>query len=366
MTLLEAITGYVVADERGVEPAHLAEVLPPSGRVTAAGLARSRDRLRRLLDEGRYVPLDGPCLLVTEIDDGAHRATSIVGDLPAVAFEDGTVLPHEHVDPDRLATLRRHLEVVGAVSTPVSLAHPDAPGLSALVDEVTGQPPRVRVAGERATVTVWVVRSPSACTRLATAVAATDGWLVADGHHRAATGRATGHVLVALTPDDALTARPFHRRVELRRPDRAVEVLRAAGLRVTPLPTPALPERPGEVTLAVEDGWWRVPLRTVGGGARDRLDVVRAEAQVLEPLAAALGTGAPPRPVAPDDEVRGLPAEGTATVLLHPPTLPRIREVAAAGEVLPPKSTYVVPKQQPGVLVVPRTVAVPSGRDGGR
>ena len=355
MASLEPVTGHVIDPQHVPDPGLLAEVLPPRGTPSEAQLQRARAALRRLVAQRHYRPLGARCLLVLEIDDGRHRATAVVGDLPIAAFGDGTVLPHEQVRADRVATLRRHLEVVEAVSTPVSLAHRDDERLAALVAEVTAGAPHTDLVDDHGRVTLWAVEDDEACRQLADAVAATDGWLIADGHHRAAAGHVAGRVLVALTPDSALTTRAFHRRVEITRPAAAVGLLRDRGLAVASLGAPALPASRGEVVLAVDDGWWRVTLPEVDGTvARDRLDVVRAEAQVLAPLAAALGTGAPPRPVAPDDDPARLPADGTATLLLHPPTLGEVRRVAAAGQTLPAKSTYVVPKHRPGVLVVPR------------
>ena len=353
---LEPVTGHVIDPQHAPDPALLAEVLPPHGTPSDAQLHRARATLTRLVAERHYRPLASPCLLVVEIDDGRHRATAVVGDLPIEAFHDGTVLPHEQVDEARVATLRRHLEVVGAVSTPVSLAHRDDERLAALVAELAAGTPHTRVTDGNVQTSLWVVDDEQARRRLAEAVAATDGWLIADGHHRAAAGHVADRVLVALAPDSALTTRPFHRRVEITRTASvAVSLLRERGLAGEALPGPALPATAGEVVLAIDGQWWRVGLPEVAAaGAREQLDVVRAEAQVLAPLAVALGTGAPPRPVAPDDDPSRLPADGTATVLLHPPTLAEVRRVAAAGQTLPAKSTYVVPKHRPGVLVVPR------------
>ena len=356
MGLLEPITGHVIDPQHAPDPGRLAEVLPPRGTPSNAQLHRARTTLRQLVAERHYRPLAAPCLLVLQVDDGHHRATAVVGDLPMAAFDDGTVLPHEQVNADRVATLRRHLEVVGAVSTPVSLAHRDDGRLDALVVEVTAGAPHADLVDDHGRVTLWSVEDDETCRQLTEAVAATDGWLIADGHHRAAAGHVAGRVLVALTPDRQLTTRPFHRRVEITRPA-SVVVARLAerGLAVEALAGPTLPATPGEVVLAVDEQWWRVGLpEVVDTGAREQLDVVRAEAQVLAPLATALGTGAPPRPVAPDDDPSRLPADGTATVLLHPPSLAQVRRVAEAGQTLPAKSTYVVPKHRPGVLVVPR------------
>jgi hypothetical protein len=239
---LEPVTGHVIDPQHVPDPGLLAEVLPPRGTPSDAQLHRARATLARLVAEHHYRPLEAPCLLVIEIDDGRHRATAVVGDLPITAFDDGTVLPHEQVDAARVATLRRHLEVVGAVSTPVSLAHRDDERLDAIVAELTAGAPHTHLTDGTFRTSLWVVDEEQSCRRLAEAVAATDGWLIADGHHRAAAGHVAGRVLVALTPDSALTTRAFHRRVEITRPaSAAVSLLAERGLAVEALAGPMLP-----------------------------------------------------------------------------------------------------------------------------
>lgn len=374
MRQLEPITGHVVADEHAArvvptaaegpagrvdddgDPDSFAEVLPPLDGRDELALQRARSRLHHLLATGRFVPLEQPALVVIEVEEGGHRTRSLVGDLDVAAFDDGTVLSHEHVSPDRVDTLRRHLDAVEAVSTPVSLAHAGDGALAGLLDEVGAEPARVRLASGTGSLAVWVVDEQDRCERLARAAAATSGWLLADGHHRAAAARPTGRVLVALTPQEQLAVRPFHRRLSTSRPGRAGEVLEAAGLEVTALPGPAAPRGPGEVTVAGGGRWWRVPLRPADphAPAGADLDVVRAERQVLAPLATASGQRRGAVPVAPRDDPGRLLEEGAVTVLLHPPTLDEVRRAASHGA-LPEKSTYVVPKQRPGVLVVPRS-----------
>lgn len=340
MVTLEPVTGHYAASA-----GHASGAGPDAGRLPEG----SPDRL---------LELSGPSLLVLEIDDGRHRATSIVGDLPVTAFEDGTVRPHEQVDDRRVAALRRHVAEAGSVATPVCVAHRGQAQLDGVVAEVTAAVPDLRRTDAAGTVTLWVVDDADACARLQAAVAATDGWLIADGHHRAAAARDVGRVLVALTPDAQLTTRPFHRRLAVTDPARVGEVLHTTGLAVTGLAAAATPRRAGEVTVAADRRWWRVLLEPTGAGPGADLDVVRAERQVLAPLAAALGAGTAPEPTPPADDPAELLAGDAVLVLLHPPTLAEVRRVVATRAVLPAKSTYVVPKHRPDVLVVPRPVGL--------
>jgi len=55
------------------------------------------------------------------------------------------------------------------------------------------------------------------------------------------------------------------------------------------------------------------------------------------------------------DEARALLGEGTydAAFLLRPTPVPQVREVAAAGETMPPKSTFFFPKLLTGIVFNP-------------
>lgn len=385
MAVLEPFSGHVVAAAhaaavvappfdtlnererraRREDPDSFLGALPPrpeTGRL----LEDCRAHLDRLLAAGRFEPIGAPALGVLRLDDGRRAATGVVADVAASAFADGTVTPHERVRPDTVAALRAHLEVVGAVSSPVCVAHAPDAGVAELTAAITRNPPQVEVADDAGVLRLWLVTDPGPRDDLAAAVGATGDWLIADGHHRAAAAQPWDRVLCALVPEDELEVLPFHRRVRTADPGGAGARLAERGLEVAALDGPAAPRRPGEVTVAGGGRWWRVALASRDGAVSplEGIDAVRAEADVLAPLLATTPGAAgldDPRVAAvpPSVPLALLPREGTVTLVLAPPSLADVRRVVATGQTMPPKSTYVIPKQRSGVLVVPRGRRVP-------
>ncbi|WP_130648229.1 DUF1015 family protein [Egicoccus halophilus] len=361
----------------------------PSGAPEAAGdlehtLQACRRHLDRYLHDGSFRRLDRPTLAVIAFGHGPDRVTAVVGDLEVSAFgrsfdpttfDDAEVLPHERVRQDRVRHLVRYLEVVGVTSSPVALTHRPSAGVDAAVAAVVTGPPALAVRNpDGVDVTVWLVDDPTGLDGLTTAVADAGRLYVADGHHRAAAIAAhepgSGRVLCALLPADQLTVLPFHRRVTGLGdapvdPAAVLRVLTARGLRPRPLAGPSAPSAPGVVHVTVGAAWWVLDLtdRRVLDDPVEALDVRLVEREVIVPLLSTLGARAgevdpwtDPR-VASVAAPRGLAALASPDAVglaLAAPAVEDVLRVAEAGAVMPPKSTYVLPKLRSGLLVVPR------------
>jgi uncharacterized protein (DUF1015 family) len=381
--VLEPFEGYVVAAEhaaavitapsdtlgdqerrqRASHPDSFLAVLPPGdGHADDDRLAEARRRLEQLIAAGRFTRTPGPVLAVMSLTTGEHELTGVVGDLPAAAFDDGgRIRPHEEVSALRVATLARYLDAVGAASSPVCVSHLPSAEVAAALTRVREADPVVDHTDPAGRVRLWLVRDPGERACLADAVDRSEDWLLADGHHRAAAARGVGRVLSILVADDQLRIRPFHRRVRTDEPARAGARLRDGGLEVVELAGAAPPLHAGEVTVGGGGRWWRVTLPPGDDTPLGSLDVTRAGEHVLDPL---LGDASGPdgapladrrvTAVPPTVPLAGLSSDRDVGVALFPPTMAQVRRVVAAGTTLPAKTTYVVPKQRAGVLLVPR------------
>jgi uncharacterized protein (DUF1015 family) len=207
---------------------------------------------------------------------------------------------------------------------------------------------------------------------------------IADGHHRYETavayaqGDATADRVLSLivsTADPGLTILPTHRIIfgAGRDPARLIDAWRHwfdVG-RVAPCMnrmerlaelgrdrTACIVAFPGDydVTLVLkrEAPLDRVPELDRSPAVR-ALDVARVEALVVQyVLGASTATpslGYTADPHAAFDAVRK--GGAAAAVLLNPPTVEQVIAVADAGEVMPPKSTYFVPKVPGGLVLRP-------------
>jgi uncharacterized protein (DUF1015 family) len=358
------------------DPNSFLNVLPPAGPEATADLehtlAACRRSLDRLLAEGLYVPLPGPVLAVVALGTEPHRSVGIVGDLPVEAFSDGGVLPHERIRDDRVAQLRRYLEVVGVASSPVAVTHRPHPAVAAVTTPVLDRAAVVAFRGDDGVdVALWLITDPDEQAEVAAALDTAGTLYVADGHHRAAavlsfaeargatSAVAAGRVLTAAIPSDQLHVLPFHRlvrEVPHLSPDEVERRLDAHGLAATDLGGPAAPTEPGTMVVTVAGHWLAIDLRDrVVDDAIEGLDVRLLEREVL-PLLLNDTTSAPQRveTIAGPSGLDALVQPEAVGIALAPPDVEAVLRVSDLGATMPPKTTYVAPKLRSGLLVTPR------------
>jgi len=310
---------------------------------------------------------------------------SRIGMFAAVAaepYETGRVRPHErtHAGPkaDRLALLRATATNLESIF----LVAPDRDRrLETAVSGVAKRTPDVRAEQDGVRMRLWVVTGEAA-RDLALSVSAGPLY-IADGHHRyeTAVAYAAGRpgadrvlAFIVSASDPGLAILATHRIIARGAQEVApllatwrawfdvgrvapcadrMERLRALGRDGTACLV-ALPDG-GDLSLALKAN---APLDRVAGLGRTpavrALDVARVEALVVRALAGESGMSTltyTPDPYAVFDAVRH--GGAAAAVLLNPPTVEQVFAVADAQDVMPPKSTYFVPKVPSGLVLLP-------------
>jgi uncharacterized protein (DUF1015 family) len=285
-----------------------------------------------------------------------------------------SVRAHEHTMSAPKEDRFQLMSAVRANLSPVILLYESAADLPAanLLAQLTAPPP-AEVAVDDAGVEhrLWAV--DAATTPAATLLAEVSAMplTIADGHHRYATalrycaevgGPGADQVLALLfeAHTGGLSVLATHRLIQA--PD--IDVLgNAANLfEVTPVveATDALPGAPGEIGVSTRAGAGR--LRSTA--SPDDLSPVRGlDVSVLaEALPALVGAGidqltASNRIAYTQDPAAAIAGvqNGRADVafLLAPTPVKAVIEVAAAGEVMPPKSTFFYPKAATGLVFNP-------------
>ena len=339
-------------------------------------------------DEGVLVRDDEPALWVLAQDydaPGGERRTR-TGFFAAVRVEDygaGRIRPHERTHPGPKEDRLRLTRATRANLSPIFSLFSDASGEArAALEPVTGTEPFGETRDPDGTVNrLWRVGDAGAIDRVTAALADAE-LLIADGHHRYETARVyaeeagtegAGWVLMCLVAleDPGLTVFPTHRLVRgrgLERYEALARVLKENFTIEETTPEDLAPEGgPGPTRFGYLDAHVRRPFElTLADTARVPLDgpLAQLDAAVLEAL---LLRG--PLELS-DDDISHLNDFGYArdarqaialveggdydvAFLLRPTPVEQVRAIAAAGQSMPPKSTYFFPKVPTGLLFHP-------------
>jgi uncharacterized protein (DUF1015 family) len=299
------------------------------------------------------------------------------------------VRPHERTHPGPKEDRLRLTRATRANLSPIFALHSDPRGaVRAALAPHAGGAPWGEATDEDGTIhRLWRVADPAAISAVQDATKDAE-LLIADGHHRYETARVYAeeiggegphrYVLTCLVAmeDPGLTVFPTHRLLSGLRPDQH-EALAAALRRdfdIAELADPAElpPAGDGRVEFGYIDAHFRRPFRLTlkDPGIADRALPDRAEpyrrldTAVLEALVIKGALGYTDDDIdhkhgldyaRDDDEAREAVFGGRADCAFFTAPIPveRVQAVAAAGENMPPKSTYFFPKVLTGMVFNP-------------
>jgi uncharacterized protein (DUF1015 family) len=320
----------------------------------------------------------------TAPDGGARRRRGFFARVRVEEYGPGRIRPHERTHPGPKEDRLRLTRATGANLSPIFSLFPDPDGAAqrALDNALAGEQYAAPRDHEGTLNRLWRIADPDLISELQMALADAE-LLIADGHHRYETARVYAQevggegdhryvlMLLCSLSDPGLTIFPTHRLVKGDR-----EVIRAAlerDFELEPIAAADLEPSPGDdggrVTLGYVDSAegrpYRATLRdqaiadrALGGMPESyrRLDTAVLEALILR---GALGMS--------EDDISHLNGLGyskdfdharaevesgdwDAGFFLRATPVGQVREIAATGESMPPKSTYFYPKIPTGLV----------------
>jgi uncharacterized protein (DUF1015 family) len=372
-------------------PFNAVEIDLPQGKDpydTAAALLESW-RLEGVLAQDR----DPALWAMTQDYTGPDRTRRTrQGFFARVRVEDygpGRIRPHERTHPGPKEDRLRLTRATRANLSPIFSLYSDPAGAAwgALAPHTDGEPWGDVTDGDGTTHRIWRVGDPQAVDRAIAALADTE-LLIADGHHRYETARVYAeeiggdgphrYVLMCLVAleDPGLTVFPTHRLARGldsgQQEDLATAIKRDFQIERVTREELAPPPGDGPLELGYIDSHlkipWRLTLKSQEIADAALADMPppyrRLDAGVLETLLlkGALGIT--------DDDISHLHDFGYArdaaqaldqidtaaydvAFLLRPTPVDQVRDVAASGQSMPPKSTYFFPKVLTGLLFNP-------------
>jgi uncharacterized protein (DUF1015 family) len=328
--------------------------------------------------EGSFVREPEPCVyLYRQIMDGRAQ-TGVALACHIEDYENDIIRKHEKTRKAKEDDRTRLTDVLGANTGPVFLTYKDAAAVDAFVEAWTGEnAPAIDFVDDVGVGhTVWRVAESEAAALLA-ALGEVPLAYVADGHHRSASAARVGKerreanpehdgsedynwFLAVMFPASQLKILPYNRLVKDLNGMSADGFLKrlADEFRLDSNGQKS-PDGPESACVYLDGQWHTLSWDPVeSANPIDRLDVSFLQDRVLGPI---LGIG-DPRTDERIDFVGGIRGTGelerrvdggewAVAFSMHPTTVQQLIDIADAGEIMPPKSTWFEPKLRSGLFI---------------
>jgi uncharacterized protein (DUF1015 family) len=282
---------------------------------------------------------------------------------------------HERTRQDKEDDRTKLIGTLRADTGPVFLTYRDRPEIDAIVaKETANAPTNDFTAPDGIRHIVWKITAPDVIAALVSGFGALPTAYVADGHHRTASAarvglelRAMGQstpdsdwFLCVLFPESHLQILPYNRAIKDLNGLTSGQFLAAVEKQftVTPGSTPS-PAKPGDIRMYFGGQWYALGWQHApDADPISRLDVEGLQQRLLAPV---LGID-DPRTSKRIDFIGGIRGTAELTKLvdagkaavafsMFPTTVQQLMDIADAGQIMPPKSTWFEPKLRSGLFV---------------
>ncbi len=327
---------------------------------------KGRENFEKLIADGVLRRDSAPMFHLYRQVMGGHSQIGLVGLASCEEYLQNIVKKHELTRPDKEDDRVRHIETLNAQTGTVFLTYKAEPEIDALVSLITAGTPEIDfTAPDGVRHSSWPVSEKADIDFLIAAFAKMPALYIADGHHRsAAAGRVyqsrggaggSGGFLTVIFPHNQMSILAYNRVLKDLNGHSSDEILTALG-RVFTITEGANPVPVKKHDLAFYmNGKWRgltfKPEFTSGRSAIDLLDVSLLQTEILAPLFDI----ADPRTSKRISFVGGI--RGTAELeklvdsgefacafSMFPTGIEDLMDIADAGGIMPPKSTWFEPK----------------------
>ncbi len=342
---------------------------------------KGRDNLMRLYNDGIMVRDENLSFYLYRLTMGGRSQTGLVALASVDEYDQGKIKKHEHTRPDKVKDRANHIAYLEAQVGPVFTTFKYSGAVDAIFKGITAQPPKTDfTADDGVRHELWVVDDPADIDAVVEAFGKIPALYIADGHHRGASAsevcrryreKNPGHTgdepfnyfLTVAFPDRELNILAYNRVVKDLNGMTPGQLLERASeaFDVEPSDSEVVPDRPHQFGVYSDRRWHRLIAKP---GSFDQNSPTRSiDASILGEnfIAPILGIS-DPKTDKRIDFVGGIRGTGELVKLvdsgeyklafsLYPTSIQQLLNVADAGEVMPPKSTWFEPKLRSGMVV---------------
>jgi len=353
-----------------------AEIDLPAGidPYSAEVYAKAKSNFLKLQQDGALLRESEPCLYLYQQQMGAHVQRGLVAVCNVEDYDADLIKKHEKTRKDKEDDRTRLIDTLSADTGPVFLTYRDDAEVNSLVAALVKTAPQHDfTAPDGIRHTSWRIPGGEAWVKAFGKIPVS---YIADGHHRAASAARVARLrrernpqhtggedynwfLCVLFPANELKILPYNRIVfdlnGLSQEAFLSKVRSVFGLSEGAAPTPT---KPGAVSMYLAGKWYglQCPVDPKADPV-SRLDVSVLQDRLLAPL---LGIDDPRTSKRVDfvggirgtgELVKRVDAAGGVAFSMYPTTVAQLMDIADAGQIMPPKSTWFEPKLRSGLFV---------------
>ncbi len=345
---------------------------------------KAKANFQKFIQDGILIQEQDPKLYIYRQTMEGREQYGIVGCVSVGDYDSDVMKKHEHTRPAKEKERITHVDITNANAGPIFLTYKAKDAVNRLVAEaVKSTPVYDFIASDGIGHTVWIIANDNISEQIIKEFHKIDFLYVADGHHRSASAAKVankrreanpGHTgeeeynffLAVLFPDEQLRILDYNRVVRHlnnHTEEELFEFLDAFYSVKDMGQEPYKPQKKGEVGMYLNKTWYRLMTKAeIAPADKDdpvkSLDISVLQNNVLRPF---FGID---NPRTSDDidfigGIRGLEelvklvdsGKFRVAFAMYPVSIGELMNIADAGEVMPPKSTWFEPKLRSGLLV---------------
>ena len=341
---------------------------------------KAKEMLWDRVAKGEYIQEAEKCYYIYELVMDGRSQVGIVACASIDDYQNNIIKKHENTRADKEVDRIRHVSTCEAQTGPIFLAYRSNDVINAIVSKKRTEAPLYDfVADDGIAHKVWVINESDSLAAIEDAFAGMNEIYIADGHHRCASAVKVGlklreenpdyngteefnFFLSVLFPDDQLMIMDYNRVVKDLNGNSEEEFLAKMEdiFDITVIGNQAqYPSKKGEISMYLFGEWYRLSVKKeyTSEDPIDGLDVSILQNTVLGPI---LGIDDPKTDKRIDfvGGIRGLKelerrvaADCKVAFAMYPTSINELFDVADAGLLMPPKSTWFEPKLRSGIFI---------------
>lgn len=342
--------------------------------------AKAKELLDKRIEDGTFVQEEKDCYYIYALTMDGREQTGLVACASIDDYLNNSIKKHENTREEKEIDRIKHVDTCGAQTGPIFLAYRSNENINKVVVAKKQESPLFDfVSDDGVRHAAWKIDDEQDINVIANEFEKIDSIYIADGHHRAASAVKVGmkrreenpgytgdeefnYFLSVLFPDEELMIMSYNRCVKDYAGNTVEELIGKIGEKYDVIEkgeTPYQPTEKGRVGMYIDSKWYElVPKAEIlSNDPVEGLDVSILQNNVLNPI---LGIEDPRTDSRIDfvGGIRGLKelerrCENDMKIAfsMYPTSIKELFDVADAGKLMPPKSTWFEPKLRSGLFI---------------